>query len=623
MPAGTATSTPLPRANGKSAKWLSSSIGPGSSSPGAQADSISNLNDTTQSSKEVPSKNGRPRRSMSIGALDLLSLQPSNTSPASAVPVQSAMAAAALSAPSISISSSPFAPQPDSSAALPLTAPTTTTTVAGRSRRLLPLGSGGGLRADAAGADPNPPQEVPSDGSGGAIKKKRFGGKRSQSSGTTLNSAQHQGDDVVSTELRISSSRSSSASGSTTRTTTTTTTSGSVGRASVGSATRDPFALSSSSSSAATGGGVAEGRLARGLRKTRSGLKLFGRARDQEAGAATSAQSSSTVERTQLSSHRPSIGSTESLASASTATGDAESIRELQQRELQPPLASSNRLGGWFTSLIPSANATTDARSPDKARRAAADQGTPGRTRGGSAPAATGSPTPASPARRAGQPSSSSPLKKGSSSSASIGGGAGGRLGPFDRMLDRAVQYFLDSDANTDRCEDDIWLLGVRHDGWREDAVDDEDADHAGGKRSRSPVKARAPAIPARGDENDVFAAPASTTIHGWPATFYRDFYSRIGLTYRSGFPVIECEPPASPANGAGGVMHGMLSNLSMSIGRGAQRFANVAAQADSSEPRGLSSDTGWGCMLRTGQSLLANALVKVHLGRGTLQLLP
>lgn len=28
-------------------------------------------------------------------------------------------------------------------------------------------------------------------------------------------------------------------------------------------------------------------------------------------------------------------------------------------------------------------------------------------------------------------------------------------------------------------------------------------------------------------------------------------------------------------------------------------------------------SDSGWGCMLRTGQSLLANALVHVYLGRG------
>lgn len=31
----------------------------------------------------------------------------------------------------------------------------------------------------------------------------------------------------------------------------------------------------------------------------------------------------------------------------------------------------------------------------------------------------------------------------------------------------------------------------------------------------------------------------------------------------------------------------------------------------------GLTTDAGWGCMLRTGQSLLANALVQAHLGRG------
>lgn len=309
--------------------------------------------------------------------------------------------------------------------------------------------------------------------------------------------------------------------------------------------------------------------------------------------------------------------------------------------------------------------------------------------------------------------SSSSPLKKASSSSAvtstSTASGSGnptGRFGPFDRMLDRAVQYFLDTDSHADRCEDEIWLLGVRHAGWDPEAVE-EGAERptmatraaaaaaaageagggnggAGGKaeggrrgglaglvaRRASPVKARktqqqksgqpspqpmvAAATTASGDDpfvNVSSSAAASdppapvtgahaavgtattsssataTRIHGWPATFYRDFYSRVGLTYRSDFPLIECDPPPASPYGGGGVVHGMLSNLSMSLGRGAQRLAgNVGAGAgeNSGEEKmqaaavvkGLSSDTGWGCMLRTGQSLLANALVKIHLGR-------
>jgi cysteine protease ATG4 len=35
-------------------------------------------------------------------------------------------------------------------------------------------------------------------------------------------------------------------------------------------------------------------------------------------------------------------------------------------------------------------------------------------------------------------------------------------------------------------------------------------------------------------------------------------------------------------------------------------------------DSQGFTADTGWGCMIRSGQSLLANALCILSLGRGT-----
>lgn len=44
----------------------------------------------------------------------------------------------------------------------------------------------------------------------------------------------------------------------------------------------------------------------------------------------------------------------------------------------------------------------------------------------------------------------------------------------------------------------------------------------------------------------------------------------------------------------------------------------SVRIRSQLMEPEGFTSDTGWGCMIRSGQSLLANALSILHLGRGT-----
>lgn len=81
----------------------------------------------------------------------------------------------------------------------------------------------------------------------------------------------------------------------------------------------------------------------------------------------------------------------------------------------------------------------------------------------------------------------------------------------------------------------------------------------------------------------------------GWPPAFLDDFESRIWMTYRSGFEPISksTDPKASAA-------------LSF-----AMRLKTLADQG------GFASDTGWGCMIRSGQSLLANALAISELGRG------
>src|SRR5271170_5306978 len=80
----------------------------------------------------------------------------------------------------------------------------------------------------------------------------------------------------------------------------------------------------------------------------------------------------------------------------------------------------------------------------------------------------------------------------------------------------------------------------------------------------------------------------------GWPPAFLDDFESRIWMTYRSSFPPIPRSQDPSASSG-----------ISFSV-----RLRNIA------EREGFSSDTGWGCMIRSGQSLLANALIILHLGR-------
>lgn len=80
----------------------------------------------------------------------------------------------------------------------------------------------------------------------------------------------------------------------------------------------------------------------------------------------------------------------------------------------------------------------------------------------------------------------------------------------------------------------------------------------------------------------------------GWPQAFLDDFESRPWMTYRSGFSPIQKSQDRNAT-----------AAMSFRV-----RVQNLAMSA-------FTSDSGFGCMIRSGQCILANALVELRLGRG------
>lgn len=210
---------------------------------------------------------------------------------------------------------------------------------------------------------------------------------------------------------------------------------------------------------------------------------------------------------------------------------------------------------------------------------------------------------------------------------------------PGKANLERAVRWVLDPDvAQPDRCTDPIWIMGVEHPGYEPTPpaipvrgltpIHSHDSTDSGTSARPSPPPSNSipPASTASAPTLHISSPAVKPTVPReitWPPAFHDDFTSRIWLTYRSHFAPIR---------------DGALSNLEPPISLDEcsplprdfpedfwEKSANMLS-ASPPKPRWAwggektwTSDTGWGCMLRTGQSVLAEALVHLHLTRSLL----
>lgn len=169
----------------------------------------------------------------------------------------------------------------------------------------------------------------------------------------------------------------------------------------------------------------------------------------------------------------------------------------------------------------------------------------------------------------------------------------------------RIVQYFWDPEPkNDDPSHSPIWCLGRCYDSQPRKDIDTsriiqgaEESGHAATTPENAPQSNTPEHKPADGESKAPKPPIASRTEdREWPSEFLDDFESRIWMTYRSNFPNIR----RSDAPNASASMTFAVRLRSQLVDQG-----------------GFTSDTGWGCMIRSGQSLLANALVTLRLGRG------
>ena len=139
----------------------------------------------------------------------------------------------------------------------------------------------------------------------------------------------------------------------------------------------------------------------------------------------------------------------------------------------------------------------------------------------------------------------------------------------------RAIRYFWDPEPRNEDPSSMIWCLGQQYD-----------------------------TKPSQNEQSS--PENTSDTSTTWPPEFLDDFESRIWMTYRTDFTPI----PRSPENSKGLLLKSPAAAL---------QYAGKLLRGQGEEE--FSSDVGWGCMIRSAQSVLANTLITLHLGRGRISL--